>query len=61
MTALRWRRYDRGMGNCPECGADVDGSDARLGELLVCDGCGADLEVISTDPLTLEVYEQEEK
>jgi len=49
------------MGNCPDCGADVDGTDAALGEILVCEGCGADLEVISTDPLTLEVYEQEEK
>jgi len=33
----------------------------RLGEVIVCRGCGADLEVISQDPLTFEVYEQEEK
>jgi lysine biosynthesis protein LysW len=32
-----------------------------LGEILVCTGCGADLEVISQEPLTFEVYEQEEK
>jgi lysine biosynthesis protein LysW len=32
-----------------------------LGEVLVCAGCGADLEVISVEPLTVEVYEQEEK
>jgi alpha-aminoadipate carrier protein LysW len=49
------------MANCPECGTPVDQLDPRLGEVLVCAGCGADLEVISLDPLTFEVYEQEEK
>jgi alpha-aminoadipate carrier protein LysW len=49
------------MANCPECGTPVDQPDPKLGEVLVCAGCGADLEVISTDPLTVEVYEQEEK
>ena len=39
----------------------MDQPDPRLGEVLVCAGCGADLEVISLDPLTFEVYEQEEK
>ena len=49
------------MANCPECGAPVDQPDIRLGEVLVCAGCGADLEVISVSPITFEVYEQEEK
>jgi alpha-aminoadipate carrier protein LysW len=49
------------MGTCPECGSAVEATDAQLGEILVCSGCGADLEVISNDPLTFEVYEQEEK
>ena len=49
------------MANCPECHTPVDEPEPRLGEVLVCKGCGADLEVISTDPVIVEVYEQEEK
>jgi lysine biosynthesis protein LysW len=49
------------MPTCPSCGTPVDATDPTLGEILVCTGCGADLEVISQDPLTFEVYEQEEK
>ncbi len=46
---------------CPECSAPIDVADPSLGEILVCTGCGADLEVISQEPLVVEVYEQEEK
>ena len=49
------------MPTCPSCGTVIDATDPALGEILVCTGCGADLEVISQDPLTFEVYEQEEK
>lgn len=49
------------MATCPECGTEVQAQQPSLGEILACTGCGADLEVISQDPLTLEVYEQEEK
>jgi lysine biosynthesis protein LysW len=49
------------MANCPECGTPVDQPEIQLGEVLVCAGCGADLEVISENPVTVEVYEQEEK
>ncbi|GAC1332444.1 MAG: hypothetical protein NVSMB17_11550 [Candidatus Dormibacteria bacterium] len=51
----------KGMATCPDCSAEVTDASPQLGEILVCTGCGADLEVISQDPLTLEVYEQEEK
>jgi lysine biosynthesis protein LysW len=49
------------MATCPECGTEVQAVQPSLGEILACTGCGADLEVISQDPLTFEVYEQEEK
>ncbi|MGI8608170.1 MAG: lysine biosynthesis protein LysW [Candidatus Dormibacteria bacterium] len=49
------------MATCPECSTEVLDEKPALGEILVCTGCGADLEVISEDPLTVEVYEQEEK
>lgn len=49
------------MAACPECNAELNTSQPALGEIIVCEGCGADLEVIAQDPLTFEVYEQEEK
>jgi lysine biosynthesis protein LysW len=49
------------MSVCPECSTEVVAEQPQLGEILVCTGCGADLEVISQEPLTFEVYEQEEK
>jgi lysine biosynthesis protein LysW len=49
------------MAVCPECNTDISDENPQLGEIIVCTGCGADLEVISQDPLTFEVYEQEEK
>jgi lysine biosynthesis protein LysW len=49
------------MATCPSCNTPVDDAGAGLGEILVCTGCGADLEVISENPVTFEVYEQEEK
>jgi lysine biosynthesis protein LysW len=49
------------MATCPSCGTPVDQPDLELGEIVPCPGCGSDLEVISLDPITYEVYEQEEK
>ena len=47
---------------CPACGADVDlPSDVELGEILHCAHCGAEVEVISRDPLRLDLFEEEEK
>jgi alpha-aminoadipate carrier protein LysW len=43
------------MTDCPECGAAVTlpGS-VELGEIVDCDGCGSELEVVDDDPVTLE-------
>ncbi|HEV3231825.1 MAG TPA: lysine biosynthesis protein LysW [Candidatus Dormibacteraeota bacterium] len=49
------------MGSCPDCNTRIALAQPALGEIVVCSGCGADLEVISVEPLTFEVYEQEEK
>jgi len=48
------------MVNCPVCdGAiDVDEEDVDEGDSLSCDECGADLKVISTEPLELESAEE---
>ncbi len=43
------------MGECPVCAADVNiADDAIAGELLVCDDCGAELELVSLDPVKLD-------
>ena len=42
------------MGECPVCAAEVEvADDAIPGELLVCEDCGAELELIKTDPVEL--------
>jgi len=47
------------MVTCPVCdGAiDVDEEDVDEGDTLSCDECGADLKVVSTDPLEIESAE----
>ena len=43
------------MGECPVCAAEVTiADDAIAGELLVCDDCGAELELLSVDPVKLD-------
>jgi alpha-aminoadipate carrier protein LysW len=51
------------MVTCPVCdGAiDVDEEDVDEGDSLSCDECGADLKVVSTDPLELESTEDLEE
>ncbi len=48
---------------CPVCGAaiDVDEDDIDEGDSISCDECGADLKVLSTDPLELESAEKVEE
>lgn len=52
---------------CPECDnpLDIDTDDVEEGEVVQCDECGMDLEVVSSDPLELaavdgEGYDDEE-
>jgi alpha-aminoadipate carrier protein LysW len=51
------------MVTCPKCqGAiDIDEEDVDEGDTLSCDECGADLKVVSTDPLELESAEEAEE
>ena len=48
---------------CPECDAviDVDIEDIDEGDSISCDECGADLKVVSVDPLELESAEEVEE
>ncbi|MFO7941579.1 MAG: lysine biosynthesis protein LysW [Bacillota bacterium] len=40
---------------CPECGGSVEFDSVMVGELLPCPDCGVDLEVITNDPVALEL------
>jgi alpha-aminoadipate carrier protein LysW len=42
------------MGECPVCAAEVTiADDAMAGEVLVCEDCGAELEIIALKPIKL--------
>ena len=50
------------MGECPVCGAEIKlNADTIEGELIVCGDCGAEIEVINTDPVELAEAPQEEE
>ena len=47
-------------GTCPECEAEVHvETDADKGEIVDCDDCGLQLEIVGLDPVELDVVEEE--
>ena len=46
---------------CQECDAELELNDVMEGEIVVCSDCGVDLEVVSLNPLTLELAPMEEE
>jgi alpha-aminoadipate carrier protein LysW len=46
---------------CPECDnpLDIDTDDVEEGEIIQCDECGTDLEIVSSDPLELAAIDEE--
>lgn len=43
---------------CPECSEDVYvDADSEQGDIVTCDECGSDLEVVGLDPLEVDLYE----
>ncbi len=51
------------MAVCPECEAkvDVDEEDIEEGQTLDCPECGAELEVVNTNPVELDVVGREDE
>jgi alpha-aminoadipate carrier protein LysW len=49
------------MATCPECESllDFDADDVEEGDVVVCDECGTEFEVVATDPLELAKSEEE--
>ena len=45
---------------CPECETDLDVDDEEVdeGEVISCPECGAEFEVVTTNPLELKAIEQ---
>ncbi len=50
-----------GSVNCPECDAMLNLKEVVQGEIVQCPDCGVDLEVVSVDPLKLELAPMEEE
>ena len=47
------------MPNCPECenGLDIELDEVDEGDVVACDECGVEYEVVGTDPLELAKVE----
>ncbi len=47
---------------CIECGGELQfRRSPRLGQVVMCSGCGVELEVVSTSPLALELAPEVEE
>ena len=50
------------MAECIECGAELElAADVEIGEIVVCADCGTEFEVISLEPLIIELAPEEEE
>lgn len=50
------------LASCPFCDEDVElDDDVEVAEVVVCQNCEHELEVLSLDPLSLGEWDEEEK
>jgi alpha-aminoadipate carrier protein LysW len=50
------------MAECPECGAEIlEDMEFEEGEIVNCEDCGVELEVISEEPLEFALAPEEEE
>ena len=48
-------------GICPECDANVHvDTDSDKGDVVSCEECGTDLEIVGLDPVELDIVEEED-
>jgi len=46
---------------CPECSEDVYvDADSEQGDVVSCDECGTDLEIVGLDPIELDIHEEKD-
>jgi alpha-aminoadipate carrier protein LysW len=50
-----------GQAQCPECFNEVSLTNVMQNEITQCPGCGAELEIVSLEPLALSLAPQEEE
>jgi alpha-aminoadipate carrier protein LysW len=56
------RKETMPRGTCPECDADVQvDEDTDKGDVVECDDCGVQLEVVGLDPIELDLAVEEEE
>jgi len=36
---------------CPDCGSEIKGKDLSVGDILECEECGTEVEILSLKPL----------
>jgi len=49
------------MGECPECSCIIEIEKPEVGDIVECSECGIELEIISLDPLVLQIAPEEEE
>ena len=55
-----WEEETVPTGTCPECDADVHVDlDTDKGEIVSCEECGTELEIVGLDPVDLDIVEEE--
>ncbi len=48
-------------GTCPECEAEVHvDTDADKGDIMTCEDCGSELELVGLDPVELDIVEDDD-
>ena len=48
-------------GTCPDCDADVHvDTDADKGDIVSCEECATDLEIVGLDPVELDIVEEDD-
>jgi alpha-aminoadipate carrier protein LysW len=52
---MPWKREEATMPSCPECENDLDVEldEVEEGDVVACDECGSEYEVVSVEPLEL--------
>lgn len=45
--------------NCPDCQGEVEIEKAVVGEVVECENCGAEMEIINLEPLEVSLIEEE--
>jgi alpha-aminoadipate carrier protein LysW len=52
---MPWKREDAAMPSCPECENDLDVEldEVEEGDVLACEECGTEYEVVGLEPLEL--------